>query len=103
MLAGQVGRTCHGALIGGMIVREDKVSATDPLAWNLGKENIYSKPSIQFTAICGGKLKYRVMRNHRFRLPWSLSEGGAISGMLEFLATDTEVSGSIPCATRFSE
>jgi len=42
MLAGQVGRTCHGALIEGMVVREDKVSATNPLTWKLGKENIHS-------------------------------------------------------------
>jgi len=42
VLAGQVGRTCHAALIEGMIVRKDKVSATYPLTGRLGNENIYS-------------------------------------------------------------
>ena len=60
------------------------MSATNPLTWKFGKENIQLTP-IQchhlFTAIYDGKLKYRVMRNYRFRLLRTLSEGGDISGM----------------------
>jgi len=66
------------------MVMEDKVSATNSLTWKSGKENIQLTP-IQcrrlFTAIYGGKLKYCVMRNYRFRLLRALSEGGDISGM----------------------